>query len=167
MKTAVLLLITAASLTLNAQQSPSAKTAATAPKKAKKVWTNDDFGARSDAATSSQSPAVPAGASGSGDSATQKPANNDAAQPAGKPGEPAPEIAAAKKNDLKSKLDSVRAEKEDLQHKLERMQQDVAKADSDFRRRMFQDAVDHAETKLSQLSKEQEQLEQKMQDSPK
>jgi len=123
-------------------------------KKPKKVWTNEDFASHPSApsAPATSTPQPPPAASAEASTAT--PPNGVTTSTS---------VSTPATASANTRLQAIRAEKNDLQHKLERMQQDLAKADSEFRRQMFQDAIEHANSKIAQLSKEEAALEQQVQ----
>jgi hypothetical protein len=125
-----------------------------AHKKAVKVFTEDDIPSRPAAADSSASPT--AAKQGPATSATnEKPASNDGAKSTGAGG-------AALASDLKAALVTAREQQEAWKKSAQHYQELLATETNDFRRQMYQDALENDRKNAALFQKKADQLQEQL-----
>jgi hypothetical protein len=138
-------------------------------KKAKRVFTNDDYPEKPEL-----SPAPAATATGAmvsdakGGAEKEAPAESADAKPAnGKPGdgkvdEKKPEVKETKQAELEKKLDTSKKEEQDLRQKLAKLQEKADNETDENRRGMYLDIISNQQTTLSEYRHNQEDLQKQI-----
>ena len=133
-------------------------------KKARHVYTNDDYPERPDLAAGPTVGATATVANG----ATVKPANG--AEPKAEDGKPAADGKtappadpnAAKVADLKKQLEEAKKAEQTLRDQLADLDQKASKEPDEFRRRMYNDMVSNQQVTLTEFQKKQAELEKQI-----
>jgi hypothetical protein len=144
-------------------------------KKAKRVFTNDDYPEKPEL---SPAPAGPAGAvisdakggaakDGPVAVADGKPADEKTAD--GKPADAKaddkkPEVKETKQAELERKLDTSKREEQDLRQKLAKLQEKANNETDENRRGMYFDIISNQQTTLSEYRRNQEELQKQIED---
>jgi len=135
-------------------------------KKAKRVFTNDDYPEKPELA-----PAPPAAASlrdAKPSGVKEVPATTaDAKQPDGKPeegkaDEKKPEAKETKQAELEKKLETSKREEQDLRQKLDKLQEKADNEKDENRRGMYLDIISNQQTTLSEYRRNQEELQKQI-----
>jgi len=136
-------------------------------KKAKRVFTNDDYPERPDLApaTATASASSPAAAGKDADPGKNGVAANPAATPGeAKPDEKKVEVPETKQAELERKLDTSKREEQELRQKLDKLQEKANNETDENRRNMYLDIISNQQTTLSEYRHNQENLQKQIED---
>ena len=135
-------------------------------KKAKRVFTNDDYPEKPELAPASSSAASLSDTKGHG--TKEVPATTADAKPVdgkpeeGKAEEKKPEPKETKQAELEKKLDTSKREEQDLRQKLDKLQEKADNEKDENRRGMYLDIISNQQTTLSEYRRNQEELQKQI-----
>jgi hypothetical protein len=140
-------------------------------KKAKRVFTNDDYPEKPELSPAPAAATMGATASDAkGDAKKEAPATLAEAKPAegkpedGKADEKKPEAKETKQAELERKLDTSKKEEQDLRQKLAKLQEKANNETDENRRGMYLDIISNQQTTLSEYRHNQEDLQKQIED---